>query len=127
MIVLPLGLTNGQIHIQPCDSVRVEVETLAGDYQSINSNTMIYRPLNSSNLIMRCQCIGGNDTLRWSYPTIISPYICTDQSDICIRNYGQWKHLTIPLVKKIHDGIYFCAGHQDPYLQRPTFHLVVFG
>lgn len=129
MIVLPLDLANGQTNIQVCASIQVQVETPAGGYQSINSNSIakIYRPLNSNNLTMRCQCIDGNDTLRWSYPSVIPPFSCTDDSDVCIQNYGQWKYLTIPLVKEIHDGFYYCIGHADQYLQRPTFHLVVFG
>ena len=126
VIVLPFDLVMVDGQIQRCASIQVEVETLAGDYQSIDSNSnIIYRPLNIRDLTMRCQCVGGNDTrLQWSYPSDIPSRICTDQSEVCIRNNGTWKQLTIPLVKEIHDGIYYC--YVSDYLLK-TLQFVVFG
>ena len=118
---------DGQIQQQVlCTGIQIQVETLARNYQLISDNTAtmkLYRPVNVTDLTVRCQCIGGNETLHWTYPSKISAQICSNKDGICITNQNRWLQLNIPIVKKKHEGAYNCYSQSAVAM----FSLFVFG
>ena len=118
---------DGQIQQQAqCTGIQIQVETLAGNYQFISDNTAtmkLHRPVNITDLTVRCQCINGNETLHWTYPSKISAQICSNKDEICITNQNRWLQLNIPIVKKKHEGVYNCYSQSAVAM----FSLFVFG
>lgn len=123
-IALPI-LTDGQV--QPsCTSLQVEVETTSGNYQQVISD-VIRRPVNATNLTMRCWCTNGSQIpLSWSPPSALTVFLCNNQNDgICIENQTKWEQIKFSTVKKEYEGKYGC--YVDHSTLTLSFEFLVYG
>lgn len=115
---------NGQVQHSPCTDIELQVETLGKSYQSITDNATIYRPVNATDLIMRCRCTNGNEIPIWLLPITSGFFACNNQSTgICTTNQTEWQQIKLPLVKKRYAGYYNCSTD----LVSIGFNLFVFG
>ena len=109
-ITLPL-LVDGQTpSSSSCTNIQLQVETQMGEYEPITNNTSMYRPIDATNLTMRCHCVNENHQVSsWSLP---ADYALTDSLTsseclhvgICIMN----ETLSFLQLKRNHSGYYKC-------------------
>ena len=103
-------LVDGQTRSLSCTDIQLRVETQGGKYESIITNTTIYRSINATDLTMRCQCANESKVPSWSLP---AGYTLTDTFSstkclhigICIMNN---KTLSFLQLKRKHSGYYKC-------------------
>ena len=101
------------------------METQTGAYRSITNNITIYRPINATDLTMRCQCVNeGNVTPYWSLPVghMLDKSISSSECrhvGICIMNQS----LSFSLLRRAQDGYYKCYTTSVSV----GFNLLVFG
>ena len=76
-----------------------------GEYEFITNNTSMYRPINATNLTMRCHCVHESRQVpSWSLPgTLTTSYECLHVG-ICIMN----ETLSFLQLKRNHSGYYKC-------------------
>ena len=110
-IALPL-LVDGQTpSSSSCTNIQLQVETQMGEYKSITNNISMYRPINATNLTMRCHCVDESDQVpSWLLPadhTLTDSLATSDQclhGQICIMN----ETLSLLQLKRNHSGYYKC-------------------
>ena len=108
-IILPL-LVDGLTPSLSCTNIQLQVETQMGEYESITNNITIYRPIDATNLTMRCYCIKESHEIpSWSLPadhtltnSLTSPECL--HVGICIMN----EILSFLQLKRNHSGYYKC-------------------
>ena len=109
VITLPL-LVDGLTPSSSCTNIQLQVETQMGEYESITNNTSLYRPIDATNLTMRCHCV--NKSLQvpsWSLPvdhTLTDSFANLEclHVGICIMN----ETLSFLQLKLNHSGHYKC-------------------
>ena len=108
-ITLPI-LVDGLIPSSSCTNIQLQVKTQMGEYESITNNTSMYRPINATNLTMRCHCVNESRQVpSWSLP---AGHTLTDSLTrskclhvgICIMN----ETLLFLQLKRNHSGHYKC-------------------
>ena len=86
------------------------MKTQMGEYKPITNNTTMYRPIDATNLTMRCHCVNESHQVpSWSLP---AGYSLTDSLasseclhvGICIMN----ETLSFLQLKRNHSGYYKC-------------------
>ena len=84
------------------------METTSGNYEHVTGST-IYRPINATNLTMRCQCTDGNEIPHWALPGFLRPSPCKNQTDgVCFEKKSKWSQITFLTVKKVYEAYYVC-------------------
>ena len=95
-----------------------------GEYKPITNNTTMYRPIDATNLTMRCYCVNERHQFpSWSLP---AGYTLTDslassaclRVGICIMN----ETLSFIRLKRNHSGYYKC--HANSSLAGFTLHVI---
>ena len=105
-IMLPL-LVDGRTQQSTCANVQMQLKTQEEKYQPIANGTSIYRPINATSLIIRCQCDNGSRIPSWLLPP---GYTLEDTSSKCL-NVGMCiinQTLSFLLLKREHSGYYKC-------------------
>ena len=122
-ITLPT-LIDGQT--SSCTSLRIEVETTSGDYEHVITGSSIYRPINATNLTMRCRCTDGNGVPHWALPGFIRPSPCNNQTsdEVCFEEQSKWHQIRFLTVQKVYEAFYICfIGH----VLEKSFNFLVYG
>ena len=108
-IILPL-LVDGLTQPSSCTNIQLQMKTQMGEYKPIINNTIMYRPINATNLTMTCHCVNESHQVpSWSLPpgnTLIDSSASSEclHVGICIMN----ETLSLIRLKRIHSGYYKC-------------------
>ena len=109
MITLPL-LVDGLTPLSSCTNIQLQVKAQMGQYESITNNTSLYRPIDATNLTIRCHCVNKSHQVpSWSLPAdyTLADLLASPEClhvGICIMN----KTLSFLQLKGNHSGYYKC-------------------